>query len=1024
MTFTAAQPGEGDLFSTAPPDFDLGVVAQFVLTEFGIDGRPQPLASERDQNVRIVSDQRTVVVKIANRAEQVAALDLQNAALRHIESIDPGLAVPRVVLTRDGADLAVLDGHLVRCVSHLPGRPLAAVPVADRSSFEPQLGQFVGRLSAALVGFAHPAAHRPDFLWNLDAAQQRRRWAASIADAGDRALVEAAFDRHRDSVVPMLPRLRVAVVHQDANDHNVLVDGGAISGLIDFGDMVVARQISELAVALTYALLDCVDVVATAHRVIAAYTDRFALLDDELQVVFDLVIARLASSVTISSHRHLAFAGNEYLLVSQAPALRLLQRLMALRPQFLHFVARDAAGLQPVPRHDAIVRWLHSAQCSPVQVLPFDLSLAPRVMISLAAGAPGTQHAADPIAYQAWLHDQLSTQSDDGDTRSVGVAVGAYDEDRSCYDGDQFASDAPEPRSVHLGLDLFVDAGTEVRAMLPGRVLTVVDNDAAYDYGPTVIVEHQAGDSGPFWCLYGHLARRTLDEIVPGHVVQAGDAVGWIGDHTVNGGWAPHVHLQLITDLMADPADGPNGNFEGAGEPSRMRVWRSISPSADLLVRLAPETFDVQPDADSLIGRRRNDLGASLSISYRRPLSIVRGRGARLIDHSGRAYIDCVNNVCHVGHAHPHVVAALTRQAATLNTNTRYLHPTILEYAERLASTFPAPLEVVYFVNSGSEANELALRLARTHTGRHDVVAVDWGYHGNTNALIEISAYKFNRRGGTGRSAHVHLADLPDTYRGPHRNAADAGRQYAASVASALDDAERANGGAAAFIAESISGCGGQVIFPDGYLHAAYGYARAAGALCIADEVQVGFGRVGSAMWAFQLQSVVPDIVTLGKPMGNGHPLAAVVTTREIANSFANGMEWFNTFGGNPVSCAVGMAVMDVIANDGLMQHAQQLGALFVDGLRRLQARHDSIGDVRGVGLFMGIDLVEDRNTRRPATALAADVVNEMRERGVLISSDGPADNVLKIKPPLVIDRNDVLFVIEQLDATLTRLAG
>jgi 4-aminobutyrate aminotransferase-like enzyme len=367
-----------------------------------------------------------------------------------------------------------------------------------------------------------------------------------------------------------------------------------------------------------------------------------------------------------------------------------------------------------------------------------------------------------------------------------------------------------------------------------------------------------------------------------------------------------------------------------------------------------------------------------------------------------------VNNVAHVGHAHPHVVDAIARQAALLNTNTRYLHPTILEYAERLAATFPEPLSMVYFTNSGSEANELALRIARTATGRRDVIAVDWGYHGNTNDLVEISAYKFNRNGGTGQPPHTHLAALPDPYRG--RFGAD-GPAYAADIANLPPSA--------AFIAESISGCGGQVVFPDGYLAAAYEHARASGAVCIADEVQVGFGRVGSAMWAFELQGVVPDIVTLGKPIGNGHPLGAVVTTPALAAAFANGMEWFNTFGGNPVSCAAGMAVLDVIESESLQQRALQTGERLLEGFRALAAEHDCIGDVRGHGMYLGIDLVRDRASKQPATHLASDISNAMRERGVLISTDGPADNVLKLKPPIVFGQSEADILLHELGEVL-----
>jgi 4-aminobutyrate aminotransferase-like enzyme len=592
------------------------------------------------------------------------------------------------------------------------------------------------------------------------------------------------------------------------------------------------------------------------------------------------------------------------------------------------------------------------------------------------------------------------------------VAIGRYDEDRSCYEGDQFITDAPESRSVHIGIDLFIADDTPVRAMLPGVVETVVDNDMPYDYGPTVILRHEAGDAGPFWVLYGHLSRRTLTTVQPGDTVSAGQVVGFIGDPKVNGGWAPHVHIQIITDLMADPERGPDGNFEGAGEPSRMRIWRAIAPDANLLLRLTPETFAAAPDPAELAARRQADLGPSLSVSYRRPLTILRGEGTWLVDHTGRSHLDCVNNVAHVGHAHPHVVEAIARQAALLNTNTRYLHPTLLEDAERLAATFPDPLSVVYFTNSGSEANELALRIARTATGRRDVIAVDWGYHGNTNDLIEISAYKFNRKGGTGKPTHTHLAELPDPYRGRF---GDDGPAYAAGIAELPPSA--------AFIAESISGCGGQVVFPDGYLAAAYAHARAAGALCIADEVQVGFGRVGSAMWAFQLQgpasSVVPDIVTLGKPIGNGHPLGAVVTTPALAAAFANGMEWFNTFGGNPVSCAAGMAVLDVIESESLQQRALQTGERLLEGFRTLAAEHDCIGDVRGHGMYLGIDLVSDRASQQPATQLASDISNAMRDRGVLISTDGPADNVLKIKPPIVFGRSEADILVHELGEVL-----
>lgn len=1001
-----------DVFVAAPPSFGHPELAALA-AEFGLEGTVTSLESERDQNVRIDSPDGAFVLKVANRAEQRETLEMQDAVLRHLARTAEDVAVPVVRPTSSGAGLVEWQGHLARCVTHLPGVPLADVERTE--ALERDLGRCVGLLSAGLRGFGHPAAHRPDFLWNLDGAQRCVAWLGDIDDADDRALVAAAFERHRTRALPVLPGLRAAAVHHDANDRNVLVHDGAISGIIDFGDMVFARQVNELAVTLAYGLLDVPDIVATSRRIIGGYTAEMPLEADELRVLFDLVVARLAMSVTISSHRSRDFPGNEYLTVSRAPVLALLRRLMAMRPEMLHFVARDAAGLQAVPRHDAVVSWMRSEACRPVSPLPFDLHRAGRLVISLADGAPGMEHASDPVAYWTWLEAEMAAAGAD-------VAFGRYDEDRNCYAGDQFTTDAPEPRSVHLGIDLFVPEDTPVLAMLPGRVVTVVDNDEPYDYGPTVTLEHDAGDAGPFWCLYGHLSRRTLTTVAPGDVVEAGQVVGFVGDHTVNGGWAPHTHLQLITDLMADPATGPSGNFEGAGEPSRMSIWRSLAPDANLLLRLEPETFHPVPEPDALEARRRADLLPSLSLSYRRRLHIVRGRGPWLYDHTGRAHLDGVNNVCHVGHAHPRVAAAIARQAAELNTNTRYLHRTVLDLAERLAGLFPDPLRVVCFVNSGSEANELALRMARTVTGRRDVVAVDWGYHGNTQAAIEVSAYKFNRRGGAGRPPHVQLAELPDPYRGRVQGYdAASGAAYAASVRDAIVRAvEHDARGPAAFIAESISGCGGQVVFPDGYLRGAYEHARAAGALCIADEVQVGFGRVGRAMWGFELQGVVPDIVTLGKPMGNGHPIAAVVTTPAIAAAFANGMEFFSTFGGNPVSCAAGMAVLDVIEDEQLAARAADSGAHLIGRLRDLAEQHEAIGDVRGEGLYLGVDLVADRSTKAPATALAAAVVERMRDRGVLLSTDGPADNVIKIKPPIVLTRDHADLLADELDRALT----
>jgi len=419
-----------------------------------------------------------------------------------------------------------------------------------------------------------------------------------------------------------------------------------------------------------------------------------------------------------------------------------------------------------------------------------------------------------------------------------------------------------------------------------------------------------------------------------------------------------------------------------------------------------------------LLARRRSRLGRSLSLSYREPLAIVRGEGAYLYDTEGRAYLDLVNNVAHVGHAHPRVVEAAARQMALLETNTRYLHPTILEYADRLVATLPPHLEVILLVNSGSEANELALRMARAATGRRDVCVLEGAYHGNTTGLVDISPYKFDGPGGAGRPPTTHVAPLPDPYRGRHRGGTSAAA-YVADLATVCEAAAADGHPLGAFIAESAPGSAGQVILPPGYLSSAFELSRAAGAIAIADEVQVGLGRVGSHWWAFEADGAMPDIVTMGKPLGNGHPLGAVATTRAIADAFANGMEYFNTFGGNPVSAAVGLSVLDVMEDERLRARAVELGARFQAGLRELATRHEPIGDVRGLGLFIGVALVADRDSREPATVLADALVEGAKDHGILLSTDGPFHDVLKIKPPLVIDASAIDRTIDVLDELL-----
>lgn len=422
---------------------------------------------------------------------------------------------------------------------------------------------------------------------------------------------------------------------------------------------------------------------------------------------------------------------------------------------------------------------------------------------------------------------------------------------------------------------------------------------------------------------------------------------------------------------------------------------------------------------DTLAARRRL-LGRNLSIAYKDPLKIIRGSMQYLYDDEGRKYLDAYNNVAHVGHCHPRVVKAAQEQIATLNTNTRYLHDQITAFANRLVATLPEPLRVCYFVNSGSEANELALRLARAHTNARDVIVLEHAYHGNTTTLIDISPYKHDGPGGSGAPVWVHKVPLADTYRGAYRvNDPGAAAKYAQHVGDVIDELSERGVRLSAFIAESMPSVAGQIIFPEAYLNKTFELVRAAGGVCIADEVQTGYGRIGTNFWAFERYGVVPDIVVLGKPIGNGYPIGAVITTREIADSFANGMEFFSTFGGSTVSCAIGLTVLDVVQSEELQGHALRVGERLLAGLREVQRLHEVVGDVRGSGLFLGVELVNDRESRAPATEKADLAINRLREAGILLGTDGPFHNVIKIRPPMPISLSDADWLVETLGRVL-----
>jgi 4-aminobutyrate aminotransferase-like enzyme/Ser/Thr protein kinase RdoA (MazF antagonist) len=970
------------------------------------------------------------VLKVMHPARERSLIDLQCRALQHLAQRAPQLGLPRVCPQRSGEVFAAVRGadgleRLAWMLTYVPGTVLAEARPHSRELLV-SLGQFLGEMDAALADFTHSAAQR-ELKWDLASAGWIRLHLEQIGDASRRELVEKFLTRYEAEVVPVAARFRRSVIYGDANDYNVLVSAALplprkVVSVIDFGDMHHTFIAAEVAIGAAYAMLGKEEPLQAAAAVVGGYHRVFPLQEQELGILYALIGARLAVSVTNSALRAIVKPDDSYVTVSEAPAWEALARLGEIHPRFAHYTFREACELPPVPKNGAVRKWLGTSAGAAASLLDVNVRTAPSLVFDLSVGS--TFLGADPrVAEMDALSERIFAELKKA---RVSVGIGRYDEARLLYTSALFASPqaaakarsnpTDERRTVHLGIDLFAGPSTAVYAPLEGVVHTIANNTAALDYGPLVILRHETGEGQEFFTLYGHLAKGALSQLRVGQRVARGEKFARIGAIQENGGWPPHLHFQIILDLLDKDAD-----FPGVARASERGVWTSLSLDPNLLLRLPAERLPAKErEVAETLAARRTLLGENLSVSYRRPLKIVRGWMQYLYDETGRAFLDVYNNVPLVGHSHPHVVRAAQAQLALLNTNTRYLHDNVVRYAERLTRLLPEPLRVCYFVNSGSEANELALRLARAHTGREDIIVLEHAYHGHTTALIAISPCKFDGPGGRGRKPWVHVAPIADDYRGRHRRGeAELGVKYAHHVGEILDRMRNNGRSVGAYIAETLPSVAGQIVFPPGYLQEVYRLVRAAGGVCIADEVQVGFGRLGTHFWGFETQGVVPDIVVFGKPIGNAFPLAAVVTSPEIAASFANGMEFFSTFGGNPVACAAGLAVLDVLEQERLQERALRVGNYWMAGLKKLQERHTLIGDVRGSGLFLGVDLVRDRTTHEPATEEADYVVNRLRERGILAGTDGPHHNVIKLRPPLIFSEADADLFVETLDTIL-----
>lgn len=983
-----------------------------LISLYNIKGNAIALPGEIDFNFRIKTvNAENYILKISRPKENLNYLDFQQKIIQHLEKNCKSNSSPKVFRDVHGKAISEItdtqgEKRYVRLLSWFEGRLWSQVnPQLDALRFS--LGEQCGALALALQGFDHPEAHRK-IDWDIAASLWTKEHLQLFTANEQEVLIY--FQKLFETEYIDYSKLRKAVVHNDANDNNIVVSfelvNPSVLAIIDFGDAVYTQVINDLAIACAYAIMQHPDPLDAALPLVRGYHSKFALQEEELAHLYAAIAMRLVISVTKSAINKSKEPDNTYLQISEKLAWDVLEKWKLVSEEFAHYSFREACGFSAHPNEMAFKNWISKKQFQFSELFPSEQKEAIYLLdLKVSSRWMGCSSEFNDLELMQFKIEQLQN------TNPTKLIAGGYCEPRPIYASstyDKEGNNGPERRTFHLGIDFWLPVGTPLHALFDGEVFASV-NDAGYkEYGGLIILKHQEAEF-TFYTLHGHLSVKSIQDKQPGDLIRKGDCIGYLGNSEENGAWATHLHFQIMLSILDYLVD-----FPGVTYANQLAVWKSICPDPNLLFKnKSLMTAQSMPESD-LINFRRKHLGKSLSLSYSDPLHIIRGEGVYLFDTTGRKYLDTVNNVNHVGHEHPKVVSAGQQQMALLNTNTRYLHEEIILYTEALLKKLPKELSVLHIVNSGSEANELAIRLAKAYTGQKDMVAIEVGYHGNTNAVMEVSSYKFDGKGGGGKPETTHILPLPDTFRGKFTGA-DAPQKYAAQATEIIAKLTKNNTGIAAFIGESMVSCGGQIVPPANYFKEVYKAVRKAGGICIADEVQTGFGRMGKTFWAFELFDVIPDIVTMGKPAGNGHPLAVVACTKEISEKFASGMEFFNTFGGNPVSCAIGRAVLEVIETEKLQQNALEVGEYLKSGLKALQKEFPIIGDVRGEGLFLGFELTNP--LKQPMEVQTAYLADRMKSLGILMSVDGPDHNVLKIKPPIVFNKenaDELLFRLKK----------
>ena len=977
-------------------------VESIIQKNYGISGTAEKLAGEIDINYKIsIKNSKNYIFKISRPDIDEQYLDFQTKIIRFINSKKGTLDIPSIVLNKNGNEITeFIDRNKkvrkARLLTWIPGRIWGSVnPQSDKLRFS--LGEKSGIMTSLLNGFEHNMSERK-FDWDIAQSLWTKNH-LNLFDKDHKEILKYFIDEF-ESKIQNYKALRKSFIHNDINDNNIIVTEDLInpqvSTIIDFGDSIKTQTINELGTVCAYCIMHQNDPLSAALPIVSGYHKYYNITENEIEHIYNVIAMKLVISVTKSAINKNLEPNNQYLQISEKPAWDLLNKWFNINSEFAYYSFRNACNFDSHPKKINFQKWAKENKFSISDLFPDIKSNSfYKIDLSVESSWIGGKNEIEDLDIFQFKIEKLQKKNPNK------VLSGGYLEPRSIYTSSSYDKDGNlghESRTIHLGLDFWLPPGTKVSAIYDGEVVTSVNDKGNKEYGGLIILKHKIKDF-IFYTLYGHNKVESVLKNKVGSKVRKGDIIAEIANYPENGNWAPHLHFQIMLSMLNYKID-----FPGVCYYNQINVWSDLCPDPNLLFKSKDlKNKNYESDQD-LVKKRQKHLGKSLKLHYDEPIHIVRGEGVYLIDKYGRKYLDTVNNVAHVGHENESVVREGQQQMSTLNTNSRYIHKKINELTKRLLDTLPKELSVVHYVNSGSEANELAIRMMKAHTGQSNIIVSQHGYHGNTNTCVDISSYKFDGKGGDGPPENTHVIPIPSKFNGKY-SGKDAVGNYVGEIENCIKKIYSKKRKLGGFIIEPIISCGGQVELPEEFLKKAYKIVRENGGICISDEVQVGCGRLGKTFWGFQFHDVVPDIITIGKPFGNGHPIGAVVCNEKIAKSFANGMEFFNTFGGNPVSCSIANEVLKVVKKERLQKNAKVVGTFFKKELKKLSKKFSIIGDVRGQGLFLGIEFIDSNMTPLPKESNY--IINRLKEYGILSSLDGPNNNVIKIKPPLIFSKED-----------------